>query len=54
MFDFSSALVQMQAFISAALGVIDPSTALGGLVLVALGVIVLFSILSKIKNIIPS
>ncbi len=54
MYDFSGALTQMQAFIAAALAVIDPSTALGGLVLVALGVIILFSILSKIKNIIPS
>ncbi len=53
MFDFTAAIVQMQNFISAALAVIDPTTALGGLVLVALGVIIIFSVLRKIKSVIP-
>ncbi len=53
MFDFTAAIVQMQAFITAALAVIDPATALGGLVLVALGVIVIFGVLKKIKSVIP-
>ncbi len=53
MYDLSNIIAQTSNVISAALDVIDPSTPIGALVMVAFGIIIIMMVLRKLKGILP-